>query len=127
MAKTILVVDNDADYVAATEAVLKARGYETLSALDADSALELAATHKPDAILLDVMMRHVSEGLDVARWLHDDPDTRGIPVILVTGIRKPDFLMSSYSGGQACENVKGTLEKPVKPETLLDMISKVVA
>jgi len=126
MAKRILVIDNDSEYVEATELLLRASGFETLSALNGEEGFDKAVHEKPDCILLDVMMKHVSEGLDVAVKLRDDDRTKNIPVILVTGIRKPDFLASSYSPGETWPNLKGTLEKPVKPETLIPLITKAI-
>jgi CheY-like chemotaxis protein len=122
MGKKVLIVDNDQDFVDAMASLIEANGYVTVSANDGEAGFETAKTEKPDIVLLDVMMRHVSEGLDVAVKLRDEPATSGIPVVLLTGIRKPDFLASSYRPDEEWPNLKATLEKPVKPDELLRVI-----
>jgi CheY-like chemotaxis protein len=126
MAAKILIVDNDLEYIEATAAVLQARGYQVTSAEDGEVGFEKARQEKPDAILLDVMMKHVSEGLDIAVKLRDDPQTGGIPVILVTGIHKPEFLSSSFRPEEEWPNLKATLEKPIKPDQLMRALEKVL-
>jgi CheY-like chemotaxis protein len=120
--KKILIIDNDPDYVDAVSEMLGATGYEVFSALDAEKGIARARDSQPDCILLDVMMAHASEGLDVAMTLNDDLATTAIPVLLVTGIKKPNYLTSSFRPGENIANVKGTLEKPVKPDDLLAKI-----
>jgi CheY-like chemotaxis protein len=126
MAKKILVVDNDADFVEAMTTLLETHGYTVVSANDGEAGFDLAKKVKPDVVMLDVMMRHVSEGLDVAVKLRDDKATRNIPVVLITGIRKPDFLTSSYRPGEDWPNLKATLEKPVRPEDIIAVLAKIV-
>lgn len=118
MKKRILIIDDDNDFVDATSSLLEAKGYETITAPDGKAGFDMAKKEKPDLLLLDVMMTYDSEGLDMTTKLSDDPVTRSIPVILVTGIRNPDALPMT------AENVKGTLEKPVRPDELLGMLTK---
>jgi CheY-like chemotaxis protein len=126
MQKKILVIDNDPDFVEALVSVLEANGYTTLSATDGSTGLVKAQSDKPDLILLDVMMRHVSEGLEIAVQLRDNSATGAIPVVLITGIRKPDFLAGSFRPGEEWSNLKGTMEKPIKPEELIKMVKGII-
>lgn len=127
MGNKILIVDNDQDFVEAMVSLIEANGYVTVTANDGEAGFGIAKNEKPDLILLDIMMRHVSEGLDVAVHLRDEPETKEIPVVLLTGIRKPDFLASSFRPGEEMPNLKATLEKPVKPEELLQVIREHVS
>jgi len=81
----ILVVDDIEANVRLLEAKLSAEYYEVLTASDGPSALALAAAAKPDIILLDVMMPGM-DGFEVCRRLKDDPESRHIPVVLVTAL-----------------------------------------
>lgn len=126
MPKKILVIDNDPEFVEALVSVLEANGYATISTTDGDTGLAKAKEEKPDLILLDVMMRHVSEGLDIAVHLRDDGATAAIPVVLITGIRKPDFLAGSFRPGEEWTNLKGAMEKPVKPEELIKTVKGII-
>jgi len=126
MPKKVLVIDNDPDFVEAVVSVLEAEGYETLSATDAAAGISKAKQDMPDLILLDIMMQHVSQGLDVALTLRDDPATAKISVVFITGIHKPQFLTDSYRPGEEWPNVKGTMEKPLKPKELLTFVQSII-
>jgi len=82
MAK-ILIVDDDHDLIEATTAVLEGNGHKVLSAFTGADGYNVAKNEKPDLILLDVMMEHDSVGFEIARALHEDANTKGLPVILI--------------------------------------------
>src|SRR3954463_890400 len=85
MSARILVVDDIEANVRLLEAKLSAEYYEVLTASDGPTALAMAGSEKPDIILLDVMMPGM-DGFQVCRRLKDDPETRHIPVVLVTAL-----------------------------------------
>jgi two-component system cell cycle response regulator len=85
MTARILVVDDIEANVRLLEAKLSAEYYDVISATDGVTALAMAAAEKPDIILLDVMMPGM-DGFQVCRRLKDDPETRHIPVVLVTAL-----------------------------------------
>ena len=85
MTARILVVDDMEANVRLLEAKLSAEYYDVLTARDGATALAMAAAEKPDIILLDVMMPGM-DGFQVCRRLKDDPETRHIPVVLVTAL-----------------------------------------
>jgi len=85
MSARILVVDDIEANVRLLEARLTAEYYEVLTANDGPTALAVAAKEKPDIVLLDVMMPGM-DGFQVCRRLKDDPETRHIPVVLVTAL-----------------------------------------
>src|ERR1700755_2052433 len=81
MTARILVVDDIEANVRLLEAKLSAEYYEVLTASDGPTALALAASEKPDIVLLDVMMPGM-DGFAVCRRLKDDAETRHIPAVL---------------------------------------------
>lgn len=85
MSARILVVDDIEANVRLLEAKLTAEYYEVLTASDGPTALAIAAKEKPDIVLLDVMMPGM-DGFQVCRRLKDDPETRHVPVVLVTAL-----------------------------------------
>src|SRR5215469_18554048 len=85
MSARILVVDDIEANVRLLEAKLSAEYYEVITASDGPSALVKAASEKPDIVLLDVMMPGM-DGFTVCRKLKDDPDTRHLPVVLLTAL-----------------------------------------
>lgn len=123
MAKKVLVIDDDNDFVESIVNLLEARGYSVASASNGNDGVELAKANKPDLVLLDVMMTTKDEGFNVARKLNEIEDIKGTPIIMVTGVRKEMNLPFGFEPDQTWLPVKEILEKPVKPETLLNAVS----
>ncbi|MBI2883758.1 MAG: response regulator [Candidatus Methylomirabilis oxyfera] len=82
---TILVVDDQQVNCTLVETILAPQGYEIISALDGERALELVAARPPDLILLDVIMPGMS-GFEVCSRLKEDERTRLIPIVMVTSL-----------------------------------------
>ena len=85
MSARILVVDDTEPNVRLLEAKLTAEYYEVVTAHDGPSGIASAIADKPDIILLDVMMPGM-DGFEACRILKANPDTRHIPVVLVTAL-----------------------------------------
>ncbi len=85
MTARILVVDDVEPNVRLLEAKLTLEYYDVLSCHDGLTALKLASAEKPDIILLDVMMPGM-DGFETCKRLKADPETRHIPVVLVTAL-----------------------------------------
>jgi CheY-like chemotaxis protein len=124
MKTKILMVDDDVDFMEATTTLLEAKGYEVVTAANGEEGYQKAKSETPDMMLLDVMMAHDSEGFDVARKLKEDPATKDIPIIMITGIKKAEGLPFSFEPDQDWLPVKAVLEKPVKPDALLAAIKE---
>ena len=83
---TILVVDDEDLNLRLIEALLRPQGYEVIVAKDGMEALDKVKATPPDVILLDIMMPKMN-GFEVARRLRDDPDTRLVPIVMVTALQ----------------------------------------
>src|SRR5262245_51551707 len=83
MAKTVLIVEDNELNMKLFHDLLEAHGYATVGTRNGIEAMDLARTHRPDLILMDIQLPEVS-GLEVTKWLKDDPDLRAIPVVAVT-------------------------------------------
>jgi DNA-binding response OmpR family regulator len=83
MRETVLVVDDEPDVVDLVRYNLRKAGFETLEAGTGAEALALARSHHPDLIVLDVMLPERS-GFEVCKELRGDPETREIPVLMLT-------------------------------------------
>jgi two-component system alkaline phosphatase synthesis response regulator PhoP len=124
MAKKVLMIDDDPEFIDAITNILDAKGYDVVSAGDGKDGVAKAKQEKPDIILLDVMMTTKSEGFDVARELSKDANLKGTPVIMLTGVRKEMNLPFGFEPDADWLPVAAFLEKPVKPETLLKTIEE---
>ena len=83
MAKKILVVDDERHIVRLVEVNLQRAGYDVVVAYDGVEALEVFAREKPDMVVLDVMMPRM-DGFEVLKKLQADPESRNVPVIMLT-------------------------------------------
>jgi CheY-like chemotaxis protein len=120
----ILVIDDDSEFVEATTTLLTAKGYTVESANNGETGYAKAKQTKPDAIILDVMMSYDSEGFDIARKLREDNITKDIPIVMITGIRKTKSLPFSYEPDPDWLPVNEVLEKPIKPDQILNALEK---
>jgi len=81
--KKILVVDDERDLCELVAMNLQRNGYETITAHDGPTGLDLARKQKPDLVVLDVMMPGLS-GRDVTNALRADPETVSMPIVMLT-------------------------------------------
>ena len=123
-AAKILVVDDDPDFVEVTRVVLESAGYRVISASNGDEALAQVTAEKPDLMLLDVMMRTVTDGLDACLNLREDSISRYLPVVMVTSIASTDHSGAVMTEHAACADV--WLSKPVNPKHLLETVGRLL-
>jgi len=109
----ILVVDDEEVNIRFLSTVLQRRGYEILSAYDGASALEQFHRHKPDLVLLDVMMPGM-DGFEVCRRIKDREETHFVPIIIVTALDTTEDRIQGIEAG-----VDDFLSKPIQIEELL--------
>lgn len=126
MSKKILMIDDDDELVESIQIILESRGYSFISAPSSEEGFEMAKKEQPSLIILDVMMVNDSDGLKGASILKNEKLTKDIPVIMLTGIRKPDHLLESYASDQNFSNVKMIYEKPIKPDKLIKLVNKYI-
>jgi CheY-like chemotaxis protein len=112
-----LVVDDEPNIRALIEVTLQMEGFETVSVADGISALEQAATRRPDVITLDVMMPGM-DGWEVARRLEGS----GIPIVVLSG-KAPADLESAPDRRHA----NAVLPKPFDFNALVDVVQRAVA
>jgi CheY-like chemotaxis protein len=79
----VLVADDEAHIRMVVADKLRSLGYEVLEAPDGEEALELATTHKPDAVVTDLQMPFMN-GLELCTRLRELPETAGAKAILLT-------------------------------------------
>lgn len=106
---------------------LTAEGFEVMVASNGDEALEAVAETAPDLILLDWMMPHVS-GIEVCRRLKARPETRGIPIIMLSARSEEvdkvrgletgadDYVIKPYSVVELMARLRAQLRR-VRPST----------
>jgi DNA-binding response OmpR family regulator len=111
--KNVLIIEDDPHIAAALEIRFQSGGYETASAGDAVSGLDMAVDSQPDLIVLDISLPG-GNGLDLAQRFKSLPETRRAPIIFVTASKAPDLRRRAMDLGAA-----GLFEKPYDAAELL--------
>jgi DNA-binding response OmpR family regulator len=119
---TILLIDDDPDFVDATCAVLESVPYNVLVAYSGSEGLAKAQETAPDLIILDVIMP-VEDGFQILERLRDDQALAHIPVMMLTSLLD-GLSVAPISGTNA--SIADYIEKPVKPAELLRRIGKLL-
>jgi two-component system alkaline phosphatase synthesis response regulator PhoP/two-component system response regulator VicR len=98
MTMKILAVDDERSVIRLIQVNLERAGYEVAAAYDGREALEKIGQEKPDLIILDVMMPFV-DGFEVLRNVKANPETNGIPVIMLTVRAQDADILHGYETG----------------------------
>src|ERR1051325_7954699 len=119
MAKKILVVDDERHIVRLIQVNLEQCGHEVSTAFDGKEALEKVESDRPDMLVLDVMMPFM-DGFDVLRTLKENPETRDIPVIMLTAKSQDVDVFRGWQSGVDCY-----LIKPFNPKELVAFVKRI--
>jgi DNA-binding response OmpR family regulator len=117
---TVLVADDDPQILTMLSVRLAKRGYEVLEAADGLQTLSKAREHKPDLVLLDVMMPG-KNGWEVAKELRADEELRNIGIVMLTAIGERVNEMTSPLYG-----ADDFVDKPFEFDQLEKKIKKVI-
>ena len=122
MTEKILIVDDDVDTLRLVGLMLQRQGYQISAAANGQQGLSKAAEENPDLILLDVMMPEL-DGFAACAKLKSSPQSRGIPVVLLTGVAKQITRTRYPIDGVLRAEANDYLEKPLEPEALLKAVA----
>ena len=124
----ILIVDDDADFVAIVRTILEAKQYTVVSASDPTEGMEKIKTEEPDLLLLDVMMSTWSDGFEMARELKKNPKHKDMPILMISGVEeKTGIGFKSSAGDPEWMPVDGFLDKPIDPQVLLAEVKEILS
>jgi CheY-like chemotaxis protein len=118
----ILITEDDPLMSRMYQKIFSFEGYEVIMADNGQDGLEKARTAKPTLILLDVMMP-VMNGLEMLEKLKQDPETKGIPVIMLTNLAGEQDAETALSKGA----VKYIVKSEYDPKQISDMVKEVLA
>ena len=116
MVRTVLVVDDNPSDLDRLTKLVSGAGYQVSTAVNGKLALDAVAKSKPDCILMDVNMPEM-DGFAATRQLRNNPETKDIPVVLVTAKdQKADKAWGQMLGA------KGYITKPYVDAEVLDVV-----
>jgi two-component system, OmpR family, phosphate regulon response regulator PhoB len=129
----ILVVEDESALVEILRYNLEKEGFDVVAAADGEAALEAIADHKPDLLILDWMLPHVS-GLEICRQLRRKPETRDLAIIMLTArgeeadrvrgleVGADDYVAKPFSPSELIARVRAVLRR-ARPSTTSDLLT----
>ena len=96
--KKVLIVDDDPNILFLISEVLTRNGYEPLMAYSGASALELVRTHRPELVVLDIMMPGL-DGFEVCKKIKADPAYRDTKIVMLTAKTKAADIQAGLAAG----------------------------
>lgn len=121
----ILIVDDEPRVVRLVSEVLRAVGYQVISAASGQPAIEMVAVERPDLVLLDILLPHGPDGYEVCRRIREFSD---VPVIMLTAkaqeadmlhgfdMGADDYLIKPFSARELVARVGVVLRRAQRPE-----------
>ena len=118
----VLVIDDEEYIQHILNFSFGAEGFDVLTASDGEEGITKAKNEKPDVIVMDIMMPKM-DGYEACKRIKADPDTKDIPVILLTAKGREadrklgadagadDYVVKPFSPGRLIERVEGMLQK----------------
>lgn len=114
MTKKILLIEDDTALFKAYQEIFRLQSVTVVGATTGEKGLELVKVEKPDVILLDIMLPGGKNGFDVLEKLKANPNTRKIPVIVLTNLDSEEKIAKSIGATDYLVKVNTTKDEIVK-------------
>jgi CheY-like chemotaxis protein len=127
-APSILIIDDDPDFVEITKVILETKQYNVKFAYNPEEGLARLEEEIPDALILDVMMGKGAEGFIFARNIRKDPRFAEMPILMLTSMREQTGF--DFPGKRIHSKflpVDDYIEKGIEPQVLLEKIEQLLA
>ena len=125
---TILIIDDDPDFVMVTKAILETKQYNVRFAYDPEEGFTKLEEEIPDALILDVMMGKGAEGFVFARKIRKDARFDQMPILMITSMtEQTGFNFPGESKHSKFLPVDEYIEKGIEPHVLLEKVEQQLA
>ncbi len=115
-----MAVDDERHIVRLIQVNLERSGFQVVTAFDGPEALRKVESDRPDLIVLDVMMPKM-DGFEVLKRLQANPETREIPIIMLTAKAQDADVFRGWASG-----VSAYLTKPFNPLELITFVKRIL-
>jgi CheY-like chemotaxis protein len=122
--RTVLLVDDDADFVAAAQMVLEAAGCHVITAGSGREALERLREERPALVLLDLIMETPLAGLVVARAIRAERRLQGLPILAISAIYSTEWAGKLPPAEEL--PFDDFVHKPIEPGQLLEKVRRFI-
>lgn len=119
--KKILIVEDEESLLKLESILLTSKGYEVEGVADGLAAMEAIKKSQPDLVLLDIMLPEI-DGFEVCRRIKEDPETRDIPVIMLTAKKSREDMARGEEVG-----ADWYITKPFKSAMVIETIQRFIA
>lgn len=126
MAKRILLIDDDPDFIDINKAILQSGGYETDTASSSAEAMTKIGANDYDLVIIDLMMEELDSGFTLAYGLRDSARTRDWPILMLTSVQEKTGFSFDLAKDQAWMKVDDFAAKPLRPAELLQRIERLL-
>ena len=116
--KRILVVEDEESLLILESILLTSKGYDVQGSTNGQEALDMLAESQPDLILLDIMLPNM-DGFEVCRRIKEAPETRHIPVIMLTAKKSREDMAKGHEVG-----ADWYITKPFKSANVVETIQR---
>jgi DNA-binding response OmpR family regulator len=118
--KRILIAEDEPSIVVSLEFLLRNAGHEVAVARDGEEALRLAASTRPDLVVLDIMLPSVS-GFEVCRTIREDPGARATRILMLTARGRESEMQKGLAAG-----ADAWMTKPFSTKELMEVVARLL-
>ncbi len=118
--RKVLIVDDEADIIDLLAYNLEQEGFTVMTAMDGETAIDLAREEKPDLVLLDIMMPKM-DGIEACRQIRAIPELKQVYIIFLTARSEEYSEVAGFDVG-----ADDYISKPIKPRVLISRIIAVI-
>ncbi|MBN1465494.1 response regulator [candidate division KSB1 bacterium] len=123
MAKKILLIDDDPDFIEINKTILESGGYVTDTAGSSAEALAKIRANEYDLVIIDLIMEELDSGFTIAYNIRDSARTRDWPILMLTSVQEKTGFSFDLAKDQAWMKVDDFAAKPLRPAELLQRIA----
>lgn len=114
--KKVLIAEDDPNILISLDFLMRKRGYEVYVARDGKEAWEMAQKHKPDVVLLDVMMPFIN-GYEVCENIKNAQETKHAAVIFLSAKSRDEDIQKGYDSGASAY-----ITKPFSTKEIIERV-----
>lgn len=122
----LLFIDDDIDFLEVMTLFFEKNGYDVETATTPEAGKKRIIDHKPDLVVLDVMMPSEFEGFELAREIRENMKLTDLPIIILSCIHDRKQVPYRFAPDKDYLPVDVFLDKPVNPDVLLEKVKSLL-